>query len=115
METLRFHICIGQDLAESLRRQLYQAPDSKHRTEHGDPMEELDERLKELKGPYLASMGGEALGPEKAPWSCEGLMLQCRGMVEQLGRNGWVGEHTHRSRVREDGIGGLQRGNWERG
>jgi hypothetical protein len=24
-----------------------------------------------------------------------------------------VGEHTHRSRVKGDGIGGLQRGNWE--
>ena len=37
-----------------------------HWTEHRDPMEELGEGLKELKGPYLASMGGEALGPVKA-------------------------------------------------
>jgi hypothetical protein len=29
-------------------------------------MKELGEGLKELKGPYLASMGGEALGPVKA-------------------------------------------------
>jgi hypothetical protein len=29
-------------------------------------MEELGEGLKELKGPYLASMGGEALGSVKA-------------------------------------------------
>jgi hypothetical protein len=29
-------------------------------------MEELGEGLKELKGPYLASMGWEALGPVKA-------------------------------------------------
>jgi hypothetical protein len=29
-------------------------------------MEELGERLKELKGPYLASMGGEAFGTVKA-------------------------------------------------
>jgi hypothetical protein len=29
-------------------------------------MEELGEGLEELKGPYLASMGGEALGPVKA-------------------------------------------------
>jgi hypothetical protein len=28
-------------------------------------MEELGEGLKKLKGPYLASMGGEALGPVK--------------------------------------------------
>ena len=29
------------------------------------PMEELGGGLKELKGPYLASMGGEVLGPVK--------------------------------------------------
>jgi hypothetical protein len=29
-------------------------------------MEELGEGLKELKGPYLVSMGREALGPVKA-------------------------------------------------
>jgi hypothetical protein len=29
-------------------------------------MEELEEGLKELKGPLLASMGGEALGSVKA-------------------------------------------------
>jgi hypothetical protein len=29
-------------------------------------MEELGEGLKELKGPYLASMEGEALGLDKA-------------------------------------------------
>jgi hypothetical protein len=29
-------------------------------------MEELGEGLKEPKGPYLASMGGKALGPVKA-------------------------------------------------
>jgi hypothetical protein len=29
-------------------------------------MEELGEGLKELKGPYLASMGEEPLGPVKA-------------------------------------------------
>jgi hypothetical protein len=29
-------------------------------------MEELGEGLKELKRPYLASVGGEALGPVKA-------------------------------------------------
>jgi hypothetical protein len=28
-------------------------------------MEELGKELKELKGPYLASMGGEAFGPMK--------------------------------------------------
>jgi hypothetical protein len=29
-------------------------------------MEKLGEERKELKGPYLASMGGKALGPVKA-------------------------------------------------
>jgi hypothetical protein len=29
-------------------------------------MEELGEGLKDLKGPYVASMGGEALGSVKA-------------------------------------------------
>jgi hypothetical protein len=37
-----------------------------HKDKHRDPVEELGEGLKELKGPYLASMGGEALGPVKA-------------------------------------------------
>jgi len=32
----------------------------------GTPMEELGEGLKELRGPYLTSMEGEALGPLKA-------------------------------------------------
>jgi hypothetical protein len=29
----------------------------------GTPMKELGEELKELMGPYLVSVGGEALGP----------------------------------------------------
>jgi hypothetical protein len=32
----------------------------------GTPMKDLGEILKELKGPYLASIGGETLGPVKA-------------------------------------------------
>jgi hypothetical protein len=46
-------------------------------------------------------------------------MPQCRGMPGWGGRSGWVGEwvgkHPHRSRVRGNGIGGLQRGNQELG
>ena len=41
-------------------------------------MEELGEGLKELKGPYQASMGGEG-----GPWFCEGSMSQYRGMLGQ--------------------------------
>ena len=34
-----------------------------HKTSTGTSIEELGEGLKELNGPHLASMGGEALGP----------------------------------------------------
>jgi hypothetical protein len=37
-----------------------------HKTEHRAPMEELGEWLKELKGPYLASVRGKALVPVNA-------------------------------------------------
>jgi hypothetical protein len=37
-----------------------------HRTENRDPNGEFEERLKEVTGPYLASMGMEALCPVKA-------------------------------------------------
>jgi hypothetical protein len=54
----------------------------------------------------------EAFGPVKAPQ-----MPQCRGIEgREVGVGGWVEEHPHRSRGREDGIGGLWEGrNWERG
>jgi hypothetical protein len=56
-------------------------------------MEELGERLKELKGPHLASVGGEALGP---------LKVQCLSVVKcqgsDVGVSRWIGEHPHRSR-----------------
>ena len=35
-------------------------------TEHRDPNGGIEEGLKDLKGPYLTSMGREALGPVKA-------------------------------------------------
>jgi hypothetical protein len=55
-------------------------------------------------------MGGEVLDPIKMP--------QCRGTEggrwEWVG--GWVEEHPHRSRGREDRIGGFPgQGNLERG
>jgi hypothetical protein len=56
-------------------------------------------------------MGGEILGPMKAQW-----MPQCRGIKgEEVGVGGWVEEHPHKSRGREHGIGGFQRGDLERG
>jgi hypothetical protein len=70
-------------------------------------MEELGEGLKELKGLYLASGGGEALGPVKARCPCVG--------NAKAVRRDWVGEYPHRSKGMGDGIEGLQRGNWERG
>jgi hypothetical protein len=39
---------------------------TKCQTETGAPVEELGEGLKKLKGPYLVSLGGEALVPMKA-------------------------------------------------
>jgi hypothetical protein len=54
-------------------------------------------------------VGGEALGPVKAGCPSVG---ECQG--GELGVGGWVEEHTHKSREREDGIGGFQRGNWGR-
>jgi hypothetical protein len=44
-------------------------------------------------------------------------MPHCRGIKgEEVCVGKWVEEHPHRSRDREDEIGGFQeRGNWERG
>ena len=44
-------------------------------------------------------MGGEVLGPGKA--RCHSVE-ECHG--RDVGVGGWVGEHPHRSREREDGI-----------
>jgi hypothetical protein len=41
-------------------------------------------------------MGGEAVGPIKA---------QCPSVRQGVGVSGWVGEHPHRRRGREDKIG----------
>jgi hypothetical protein len=46
-------------------------------------------------------MGGEALGPVKA--QCPSI----RGMPGQWAGNGWVEEHPHRSRGKEDVIRSL--------
>ena len=67
-------------------------------------MEELGEGLKELKGPYLASVGGEALGPVKA---------RCPSVGECQDREAGVGGLVSRGRVNE--IEGFRRGNKERG
>ena len=52
--------------------------------------------------PCWTSVGGEALGPEG---------VQCPSVGEYQGGKmevgGWVGEHAHRGRGREDGIGGF--------
>jgi hypothetical protein len=35
----------------------------------------------------------------RGPWSCEGLMPQCRGMQKVWGGRGWVGgDHPHRGK-----------------
>jgi len=40
--------------------------ETNHRTDHRDPNGGVGEGLKELKGSYLVSVGGEALGPVNA-------------------------------------------------
>jgi hypothetical protein len=50
---------------------------------------------------------GKALGPVKARCPSE---EEC-----QVGVGGWVSEHPHRIRERQDGIEGFLRGNQERG
>ena len=50
-----------------------------------------------------------ALGPEGFRWPSVG---ECQGW--KVGVGGWVKEHPHRGREREDGIGGFQRGDLER-
>ena len=51
-------------------------------------MEELGDGLKELKGPYLASIGGEALGPVKALFLSVG---ECQARVLRWEWMGWRG------------------------
>jgi hypothetical protein len=55
-------------------------------------------------------MGVETIGSEKAQCPSVG---KCQGREEGMG--GWVSDHPYRSRRREEGIEGFQRGNWERG
>jgi hypothetical protein len=51
-------------------------------------------------------LGEEVFDPMKA-----GQMLQCRGIKGgKVGVGGWVEEHPHRSRGREDGMGVSGRG-----
>jgi hypothetical protein len=38
---------------------------------------------------------------------------ECQGGKAEVG--GWVGEHPHRGRERDNGIGGFQKGDLERG
>jgi hypothetical protein len=58
--------------------------------------------------PCWTSVGGAALGPEG---------VQCPSVGEYQGRrtgvDGWVGEHPHKSRVREDGTGVSEVETWK--
>ena len=58
-------------------------------------MEKLWEALKELKKPYIASIGGEALDPVKAGCPSIGEYQDREAGVNRL-----VGEHPHRRRLR---------------
>jgi hypothetical protein len=55
-------------------------------------------------------MGGETLCPVKAQCPNVG---ECQDVEARVG--GWLGEHFHRSREIEDGIGDFRRGKWKRG
>jgi hypothetical protein len=66
------------------------------------------------RGPWiqlhmLLRMFMSAINGKRSPWTCEGLMLQCREMPRQGDRSewvgGWVGEHTHSGRGKEDQMG----------
>ena len=59
-------------------------------------MEELGEGLNELKGSYLASLGGEAIGPVK---TCCPSVEECWDSEGIGWMGGWVGEHPHRRKV----------------
>jgi hypothetical protein len=52
---------------------------------------------------------GEALGPLKTGYASIG---EYQG--SEVGVGGWVGEHSHRNRKREDEIAGFRRRNTER-
>jgi hypothetical protein len=55
------------------------------------------------------------LSGRRGLWSCDGSMPQCREIEGgEVGVGGWVEEHPHRSRGREDGIGGFQGRNQKR-
>ena len=61
---------------------------------------------------FLIVVGNLNSSPHSGPWSCEGSMCQCRGM---LGPGMGVGGLVSRGRGEAIGAGGFQRGNQERG
>jgi hypothetical protein len=64
----------------------------------------------------IAAYVAEGINGRRGPWSCEGSMLQCRGIKgKEAGVGGQMGKHPHRSRGREDEIEGFRKGNQERG
>jgi hypothetical protein len=58
---------------------------------------------------YVAEDVLKDINVRRSPWSCEGLMPQCREIPGQGSRSGWVGEQGER-----DGKGGFWRGNGKR-
>jgi hypothetical protein len=65
---------------------------------------------------YVAENGLVGHHGRGAPWSCGGLIPQDRGILSAEARvSVWIREHPHRGREREEGKGGLWRGNWECG
>jgi len=54
-------------------------------------------------------MALSVISRRRGPWSCEGSMLQCKGMPGPGSRSEWVGEQG------EEGGWVFQRGNQKRG
>jgi hypothetical protein len=75
-----------------------------HWTKHRVPSGGVRESNEGAEG-ALSGINGRG-----GPWSCEGLMFQCRGMLgSEEGVCRWVWEHPHRSRVRADGRGEIRK------
>jgi hypothetical protein len=95
---------IGRTVSTNQTTQSSQGLNQQPKSTHGTT---CDSRCICSRGwPCWTSVGGEAHGPVKVRCLSEG---ECQD--REAGVGGWVGEYPHRSRGREDSIGGFQRGN----
>ena len=71
---------------------------------------QLQQRMRLPSLRYYAFMALLDINGRRGPQSWEGSMPQCRRIPGRGGGSGWMVEHTHRSREREDGIGDFGQG-----